>query len=89
MDLITSSGNILTNGDLSAGPNGGIPTGWTFQNVHGASFLGMVQIPCSFRGRWYDGSVQAYDELSQTIAATIGDTYEISFWNRDDSALTT
>jgi hypothetical protein len=40
------------------------------------------------RGR-YNGSVQAYDELSQKIAATIGDTYEISFWNRDDGALTT
>jgi hypothetical protein len=48
--------------------------------------------PCSFGGSascWFDGSVQAYDELSQTIATNIGDTYEVSFFNQDDGDLTT
>jgi hypothetical protein len=92
VDLTTSSGNLLTNGDFSGGATLGIPNGWSFQNVNGASFAGLVQSPCSFGGSancWYDGSVQAYDELSQTIGTTIGDVYEVSFWNQDNGPLQT
>ena len=40
VDITHPSANLLTNGDFSAGPNAGIPTGWSFQNVHGATFQG-------------------------------------------------
>jgi hypothetical protein len=92
VDLTTSSSNLLLNGDFSLGTNGGTPVDWSFQNVHGATFQGFVSIPCVFGGSsscWYDGSVQAYDEISQTIATTVGNTYEISFWNQDNGPLTT
>ena len=94
VDITHPSANLLTNGDFSAGPNGGIPTGWSFQNVHGATFEGFDAVPCGQGGFtlascWYDGSVRAYDEISQTIATTIGDTYEISFWNQDNGPLST
>jgi PEP-CTERM motif len=36
-----------------------------------------------------DGSVQAYDEISQTIATNIGDVYRISFSNQDNGSLST
>ena len=81
-DLTNPSGNLLLNGDFSLGANGGLPVDWSFQNVHGASFEGEVEIPCSFGGSascWFDGSVQAYDELSQMVATNIGDVYQISF----------
>ena len=34
---------------------------------------------------WYDGAVQAYDAISQTISTTAGDEYQISFWVADKS----
>ena len=91
-DLTNPSGNLLLNGDFSLGANGGLPVDWSFQNVHGASFEGEVEIPCSFGGSascWFDGSVQAYDELSQMVATNIGDVYQISFMNQDNSSLST
>jgi hypothetical protein len=92
VDVTTGSANLLLNGDFSLGTVGSTPVDWSFQNVHGATFQGEVQIPCSFGGSascWFDGSVQAYDELSQTIATNIGDTYEVSFWNQDNGGLQT
>ena len=92
-DLTNPGGNLLTNGDFSLGPNGSEnPTGWTFQNTYGASYSGVAEIPCSYGGSsscWDDGSVQAYDELSQTIATTVGDVYQVSFSNIDDGSLST
>jgi hypothetical protein len=49
MDITNPSGNLLLNGDFSLGTNGGTPVDWSFQNVHGATFQGMVQIPPGFR----------------------------------------
>lgn len=92
-DLTHPSGNLLINGDFSLGPIGSQnPTGWTFANTFGATFSGLVQSPCSFGGAascWFDGSVQAYDTLSQTIGTTVGDVYHISFFNQDDGSLST
>ena len=34
---------------------------------------------------WCDGSVQGYDGLYQSIATTIGQTYNVSFWLGDNS----
>ncbi len=92
-DLTHPSGNLLLNGDFSLGPDGSdSPVNWTFQNTFGATFAGEVEIPCSFGGSgscWFDGSVQAYDELSQTVGTTVGDVYEVSFSNVDNGSLST
>lgn len=90
VDLTTSSANLLTNGNFTGGvytDNGNVttPVGWTFLNQFDASFSGVVLNNDS----WYDGSVQAYDAISQTIATTIGNVYQISFFLTDNSPLTT
>jgi hypothetical protein len=79
--------NLLLNGDFSGGTysmgsNGAIPVGWTFQNQYNASFFGMVS-----NGVWVDGSVQAYDSLSQYITTTVGDVYTISFFLTEDNGV--
>jgi hypothetical protein len=78
--------NLLTNGNFtggtySMGGNSAIPNGWTFQNQFNATYFGMVE-----NGDWVDGSVQAYDSLSQYITTTIGDVYTISFFLSEDNA---
>jgi PEP-CTERM motif len=94
-DLTHPSGNLLTNGDFSLGPVGSdTPVGWTFQNTFGAEDEGVVRGPGGCGGGiagncWFDGSVQAYDELSQTVGTTIGDVYEVSFAATDDGSLNT
>lgn len=79
--------NLLTNGDFSggvytSGGNEAVPVGWTFQNQYNASYFGMVE-----NGEWVDGSVQAYDSLSQYITTTIGDVYTISFFLSEDNGV--
>ncbi len=93
VDLTTSSGNLLRNGNFSGGTytdhgNSGTPTGWTYANIYGASAGGVVTT-CGSNGYcWYDGAVQAYDAISQTISTTVGDIYQVSFSATDDSYLT-
>jgi Abnormal spindle-like microcephaly-assoc'd, ASPM-SPD-2-Hydin/Divergent InlB B-repeat domain len=87
---VTNPGlNLLINGDFSAGPVGSnTPVGWTYANQYGASAGGVVDSSCGEGGSancWYDGAVQAYDAISQTIATNVGDTYLISFWVTDNS----
>ena len=87
-----STTNLLVNGDFSLGPVGSdTPIGWTFENTYGATFSGIVDSGCGVGGSscWYDGSVQAYDELSQTIGTTVGDVYHISFYATDNGSLPT
>jgi len=36
---------------------------------------------------WFDGAVQAYDAIRQTIPTNVGDTYQISFDVAEDSAI--
>lgn len=83
VDLTTGSANLLVNGDFSAAGSVGTnsPPGWTYANIYGAEAAGIVELGCGVGGSncWYDGAVQAYDAISQTISTTIGDTYEISF----------
>jgi hypothetical protein len=78
--------NLLTNGDFSGGTytnngNSSTPNGWTYANVYGATYGGFVNSNCGTDGGncWYDGAVQAYDAISQTIPITLGHTYHISF----------
>jgi hypothetical protein len=91
-DLTNPSGNLVLNGDFSLGPVGSEnPLNWTFQNTFGADASGVVQDGCQGGSAscWFDGSVQAYDELSQTISTTVGDMYEVSFSAIDNGSLTT
>jgi PEP-CTERM motif len=82
VDLTNPSGNLLLNGDFALGTLGTSDvTDWTYANVYGAEASGVLESGCGVGGSncWYDGAVQAYDAISQTVATNIGDTYEISF----------
>jgi uncharacterized repeat protein (TIGR01451 family) len=87
------SGNLLINGDFSGGThtengNNFVPNSWTYANVFGVFAGGGVVAGCGVGGVncWLDGAVQGYDAISQTIATTIGHTYQISFDVAEDSA---
>jgi hypothetical protein len=86
VDLTTSSSNILLNGNFALGTVGtSNATSWTYANMYGAAFGGVVATSTStpacngFSTCWYDGAVQAYDAISQTVATHVGDVYQISF----------
>jgi uncharacterized repeat protein (TIGR01451 family) len=87
-DLTTPSGNLLVDGDFS----GGI-SGWTYVNTFGATFGGVPQsgaVTCyTFPFCWYDGAVQAYDAISQTIPTTVGHLYQITFFVAENSSCST
>jgi hypothetical protein len=93
-------GNLLTNGNFSGGvyTNNGndlTPVGWTYANIYGAAFGGVVVAPNADNPNacgvgvpsncWYDGAVQAYDAISQTIPTTPGHQYQISFLVAENS----
>jgi PEP-CTERM motif len=81
-DTTTSGPNLLLNGDFSLGPTGSqAPTDWSYLNVFGAGAGGVVESGCGLTGNncYVDGAVQAYDAISQVIATTVGDTYQVSF----------
>lgn len=82
VDLTTGSSNLFTNPGFIGGSGSTVP-GWLYANIYGATFGGVVDCAnphtpgnCD----WYDGAVQAYDAISQTILTNVGDTYQISFW---------
>jgi hypothetical protein len=90
VDLTAGSGNLLTNGNFSAGVyfdpvtgNTRVPVGWTYQNTFAATFSGEVRTNSSdclgASSCWYDGSVQAYDAISQSVDTIVGHDYRISF----------
>jgi hypothetical protein len=92
-DLTNPGGNLIVNGGFEAGPVGAsAPTNWTYLNTFGASFGGVVENNAfiangahSGDNYYYDGAVQAYDGITQNIATTVGDTYQVSFWMFDNS----
>jgi len=90
VSLTTGGGpNLVVNGDFEAGPNGAnAPAGWTYDNVYGSAFAGFVSTNNPHTGsfNYYDGSVQAYDAITQQIATIAGQTYDLSFWLSDNSA---
>jgi hypothetical protein len=91
---VTTGGglNLLTNGDFSLGPtDSSTPTGWTYLNTFGAAFGGVVQAGCGSGGGncYVDGAVQAYDAITQQIATTPGQVYDISFYLNDTGNLGT
>jgi uncharacterized repeat protein (TIGR01451 family) len=90
VDLSVESGpNLLLNGDFSLGTVGSTPLDWTYSNQYGASSGGLVESGSNFcytqNSCWYDGAVQAYDAISQTIATIVGHNYQISFFVADNS----
>jgi len=91
INLTTSSGNLLLNGNFALGTIGAsAPTDWTYLNQYGAAAGGRLQAGCGHGGGncYYDGAVQAYDAITQVVATTSGDTYQVSFWLTDNSSLT-
>jgi hypothetical protein len=87
IDLTTPSGNLLVNGGFETGT----ASSWVVLNTFGATFAGVVLAGVARTGTfaWYDGSVQGYDGITQSIATNVGELYEISFWLNDNGPLTT
>lgn len=86
VDNATPSLNLLTNGNFAEGL-----TGWTYVDTYGVTGAGTV---ASGSGAcyaasycWFDGAVQAYDAISQSISTTAGHTYKISFDVAEDSGI--
>jgi len=91
---VTTGGgpNLLLNGDFSLGPVGANqPTDWIYVNPFGSAAAGVTRSGCGATGGncYFDGSVQAYDGISQNIATTVGDIYTIGFSLTDSGGLTT
>ena len=63
---------------------------WIYANVYGATFGGFVTSSCEgyFSYCWYDGAVQAYDAIDQTIPTTPGNLHQVSFYATDNGGLT-
>jgi len=71
------------------------PVDWTYANQYGAAAGGIVESACGAGPAplytfgvgdcWFDGAVEAFDAISQTIPTTVGDTYLISFYVADNS----
>lgn len=92
-----STVNLLTNpGFESATVGQNVPTGWgRFIQPVDVTAIGVIAAgsngACSPNGAhggtqfWCDGSVEGYDGLYQTIATTVGQQYNISFWLGDNS----
>lgn len=88
--VVTARGsalNLVTNGGFEGGtytaPDGTAqPNGWIYLNEFNAGANGRVNSaqPHSGSFNYYDGSVLAYDTITQALATTIGATYDISFW---------
>lgn len=60
-----------------------LPSGWLYQNLYATTYSGsVIGGGDQFSGHYAfgDGSVQAYDALSQVVATTSGDVYTFSFW---------
>ena len=92
VDLTTSSGNLLLNGNFALGTvNTSNVTDWTYANIYGATFGGQLNTGCGYNGSncWYDGAVGAYDAISQTVATNAGNQYQISFYLSENSGNST
>jgi hypothetical protein len=95
VDQTVPGPNLLTNGDFSGGTytssgNNATPNGWIYANQYGADAGGVVRTSgcggATPNNCFYDGAVQAYDAISQTITTVVGHTYKIQFSLADDSS---
>ena len=84
--------NLLVNGDFESGVVGdNAPVGWTYLNAFGAGAAGIVLnfLPHSGSNDYFDGAVQAYDGITQSINTNIGSIYDIDFFLFDNGPLVT
>jgi len=93
--FVSSAAAPLTNIVLNPGFESGTvgtpnATNWTFLNAFGAAASGVIANFGAHSGTnaWRDGSVQAYDGITQGLPTTVGTTYNISFWLNDNGGLT-
>ena len=86
----SSSTNLILNGNFASG-SGSAATDWTYANIYGATFGGVVTSSCGggLTTCWYDGAVQAYDAIEQSVALVVGDDYALAFEYSDDGPDTT
>jgi hypothetical protein len=94
VQVTTGTGpNILLNGDFSLGAvpgNPNQPVDWTYLNVFNSFAAGVPSTNCLGPASCYfDGSVQAYDAITQSLTTTPGQLYNVSFSLDDDGGLTT
>jgi hypothetical protein len=79
---VAGGGNLLLNGDFSQLPvASSLPLDWTYANFDGAVFGGSARNNCGpdSGSCWFDGAVQGYDTLSQSVVITAGNVYTLSF----------
>jgi hypothetical protein len=93
-DLSNPGGTLLTNGNFSggiaaSGGNVSAPANWAYSNVNAQNYEGVVASSSSdcytSSNCWYDGSLEGYDTISQTITTNSGDNYQVSFYVAEDS----
>ena len=80
-----STGNLLTNGGFESGPvDAASPIGWTYLNQFDSYDTGYVSNAGAHTGTnaYADGSVQAYDAITQAVSTVLGETYAVSFFAR-------
>src|SRR3974390_3163850 len=83
--------NLLVNGNFGQGVttsngNAATPIGGTYVDQYAVAFAGGIVNGCgAYAVCWYDGAVQAYDAISQTIPTNVGDTYTVSFYLAENS----
>lgn len=93
-----SSNNLLVNPSFEAGTlNALAPPGWSVALLPGAGRGGRIgssadatrnycNVAHAGSQLWCDGTSNAYDSLSQTIATTPGTNYAVSFWLGADAS---
>jgi|SRR5580658_2557966 hypothetical protein len=95
VDSTIPSGNLLLNPSFEIGaptvPGGGVPD-WTYFEQAGLVDVGLpvlgFEAPSPTNGLsaedgsffWEDGATGGYDGIDQTLATTVGDTYNVSFY---------
>jgi hypothetical protein len=95
VDATTASGNLLLNPSFEIGAptvSGGGAPDWTYFQQAGLADLGYPVLGLeaasptdglsAYDGSyfWHDGATGGYDGIDQTLATTIGDIYDVSFY---------
>ena len=87
-----SSTNLVTNPGFENGSvsgNANQPVNWSLIGTAGLNAAGVLSSSGAHTGTgdWYDGAVDGFDGLAQTITTVPGTTYTLSFWLKTTSAL--